>query len=184
MPNMLMLGQMGLSLVDGVAGFAQSRIQSDLHSAYQKYRNAISAINATQQQNTITLNSIAVRDASIAEAEDIEIASLRDRGTAEVAAAAAGVKGNSVDLAMRELAGDAARANKNRLDNLNSQFAAFAQERKNVNVARVMNQDISIIPKASVSTALLGVGARMLNVLDSHQPQDVSIAGQLSRLRS
>lgn len=182
MANMLMLGQMGLSLVGSATQFASQSIATKMQSAYQDYRNTMSALNAAQTKNAITLNEIAVRDASISEAADIETQSLRDKGAAEVAAASAGVKGNSVNLVMRELAGSAARANKNRIDNLTAQYTAQNQERRNVEVGQVMGKDVSVIPKVSAATALIGAGTSLLNIWDSHQTPGDSIAGRLSRI--
>lgn len=176
-----MLSQMGLQVAQGLGAFAQSRITSDLETAYKKYRNVMSALSAAQEQNNVVLNSIAIRDASIAEQEQIEIAAIREQGSAQVSAAAAGVKGNSVDLTMRSLAADAARANKTRLDNLNNQFTALNGEKRNIQVAAVMNKDISVIPRASVATTLLGMGTQLINTWDSHQTPGEKITDRLSR---
>lgn len=181
MSNMLMLSQMGLSIAGSVAGLESRRIDAKMERAVQAYRNTMQAINTAQQKNMVTLNEIAVQDASSRMEHDIQVQSMRDRGAAEVAAAAAGVKGNSVNLTMRDIASSSATANKNRLDNLKAQYAAYGQERRNIAVGAAMNKDVSVIPRPSVSSMLFGVSTNVLDIWDSHQPPGSKIADRLAR---
>ena len=129
--------QMGMAALDGFGSFMQAKMAADMAEATRKYQNAMSALSAAQAQNTVTGNEINVRDASIREAEAIQIAALEQEGAAKVAAGAAGVGGGSTSAVMRDLKRSAASANYARTSNLKSQYRAFGQERKNIELAKI-----------------------------------------------
>jgi hypothetical protein len=203
MSNMLMLTQMGLSIAGGVTdamaiGAQNHAMKMDEKSreatrkaaaAVQAYRNTMNALDAAQKLNTVSQNEVIIRDGSVALDGDIQAQALRDQGSGEVAAAAAGVKGNSVNLTMRELARSSTVAQKNRLDNLKASYAASATDRKNINLARIMGKDISVIPPISPASRALGIGssilstgAQLIDIWDSHQTPGNTTSDTLSRL--
>lgn len=181
MADPLMMGQMGIALSKGIAGFATSRIESRMERAVQGYRNTLNSLQSGMQHNTSVMNSIAIRNASSALDTDLQVQSMRDKGAREQEAAAAGVAGNSVVLSMRELSVSAARANKTRLDNLKAQLDANSHERKNIEMSRILNKDISVIPRASPAMALMGIGKDMVSIWDSHQTPDDTLSSRMSR---
>ena len=177
----LMFMQMGLAVAQGWSDFQHAKISARMQKAEQEYRNTMAALSSAQSQNVVTINEINVRDAGIQVGEMQQQQSLADRGSAEVGAAAAGVRGTSVQLIQRDILASAARANKSRLDQLQQQFASFGQERRNIEVHRAYNKDVSVIPKPTAASALLGIGTRMLSIWDSHQTPGETISGRLSR---
>ncbi len=178
----LMYAQMGLSALDSLTSYASASIQSRTARAVQDYQNTMSSLSAAQSLNTVNLNEIQQRDASVRASEQLQVAAMEQEGSNAVAAAAAGVAGNSVDSVARHLRGSAARANHARLTQLKSMYQASGQERKNILVAKAYNKDVSVIPRPSAASAILGVGASMLDIWDSNQTPNESISGRLSRL--
>lgn len=176
----LMFAQMGLSAVQGWGQYQVASIQADMQEKMQEYQNTMSALSAAQSKNTITSNEVSVQDASIRAAEALQQQALKQEGSAEVAAGAAGVTGSSTAAVMRDLKSSAARANKSRTDQLQAQYRAFGQERKNVNLAQIYNKDVSVIPRPSAASALLGIGTSLLNIYDSHQTPGNTLAARLS----
>lgn len=147
------LANMGFSFLNkasGVVGdYMVNGTRLRMQAAARSHRNTMVRYAAAQSQNTITLNE----NNALAEAADADLAiqrsALEQQGSADVAAGAAGVAGNSVVAVSRNLAADAARANKARLDRLTSQMTAFGQQRKNVQMSAVYNQDVAVDPKQS-----------------------------------
>lgn len=178
----LMYAQMGMKALDGWASFATSRIDVRLAQATQAYQNTMSSLSAAASLNSVGLNEIEARDQATRVSQELQVTSLQQEGAADVSAAAAGVAGRSVDSVIAQLRNTAASANHARLTNLRNQYRVAGQERRNVLLAKAYNKDISVIPKPSAASALLGIGASLLDVWDSHQTPDETISGRLSRL--
>lgn len=176
----LMFAQMGLSIAQGIGSYASANIKARMQESIQDYRNTMSALSAAEAQNTVTHNEIAVLDAADQQREQQQIIALKQEGAADVASAAAGVSGTTSDLIMKDLKASAARANKARLDQVEAQFIAYGQERKNIELSNIYNKDISVIPKPSAASALLGIGTNLLSIYDQHQTPGNTIAARLS----
>ena len=172
--------QMGLSIAQGVGNFASASIEARMRRSTQAFRNTMAALSAAQSQNAITVNEIGVLDGADQLREQQQIAAVQQEGAAAVASAAAGVSGTTTELVVKDLKASAARANKARLDNVENQFLSFGQERKNIELSRIYNRDISVIPKPSAASAALGIGTNLLGVYDSNQTPGNTIASRLS----
>ena len=177
----LMFMQMGLAAVQGWSNYQHAKTNARMERAAQAYRNTMAALSAAQSQNVVTINEINTRDAGMQVAEQQQQQTLRDTGSAEVGAAAAGVSGTSVQLVQRDILASAARANKSRVEQMRQQFASFGQERRNIAVHKAYGKDISVIPRPTAASALLGIGTNLVNIWDSHQTPGDTIAGRLSR---
>ena len=176
----LMYAQMGLSVIGGLTDFATSREQRKLDKAVQAYNNTISALSAAQANNTTTLNEVQAQDASTRLDIDIQRQSLVATSQARVAAGAAGVEGGSVRAVMSNLRSTVTAAQFARKTQLTNTYRAFGQERRNTAIAKATNKDVSIIPKASATSSLLGMGANLLSIWDNNQTADNKIAARLS----
>lgn len=174
----LMYAQMGLSAINSVSGFFVGREQYKMERAMQAYNNTMSALSAAQANNVTTLNEIQANDAATRQEQEIQRELMIAEGQAKVAAGAAGVTGGSVEGVMRGLRSSAARAKYATDVQLEQQLNAFNQERRNTAISKAMNKDISVIPKPSATSALLGVGKNMLAIWDSHQPEGERIGDQ------
>jgi hypothetical protein len=63
-----------------------------------------------------------------------------------------------------------------RMQNMTAQLYATEQQRKNIRIAGVLGQDVSVIPRPSASAALLGLGTQLLGQWDDNQPKGSKIA--------
>lgn len=167
----LMMAQMGLAGLGAVTDFMAAKDQAAIDRKMQKFRNAMAKMQSARQQNAITINENRLASSAVESESMIQRTSIIDKGKAAVAAAAAGVKGNSVDMTMRDLAGSASRASYAVRRQLNQQMSDLGEQRKSVAIGAVLNQDIQVIPKPSVGSMLLGAGTSMLQIYDSHQPE-------------
>lgn len=177
----LMYAQMGLSIAQNFASIGVAREQEKMAQAVQDYNNTMSALAAAQANNITTLNEISAQDES--QRMDIEIQkhALEATGEASVAAGAAGVSGGAVDSVMLGIRTAAARAQHSRKTALDNQFIQFGQERVNTAVAAVTNKDVTILPRTSAGTALLGIGSDLLKIWDRHQTPEDKIAARLGK---
>ena len=167
----LMMAQMGLAGLGAVTDFMAARDQASVERKMQKHRNAMAKMQSARQQNAITINAARMADSVVESESMIQRTSIIDKGKAAVAAAAAGVKGNSVDMTMRDLAGSANRASYAVRRQFNQNMSDLNEQRKSVAIGAVLNQDIQVIPKPSVGSMLLGAGTNLLQIYDSHQPE-------------
>ncbi len=169
MPS-LMFTQMGLSAIGGLASVGVSAQQAKLNESIQQYRNTISALQAAQSRNVLTENEIGARDASIRQDLDIQRQGIMAEGQARTSSAEAGVSGGSTSRVMQGLRNSVARAQYGRTERLEQQYNSFGQERRNVGVAQALNKDISVMPRPSATSTLLGIGTDLLKIYDAHQP--------------
>jgi hypothetical protein len=165
-----MYAQMGVSVVQGVAGFVQDRIATKLARSMQKYQQQMRDISAAMNRDTITMNEIATEDASRRLQFDLALRSAKDKGAAAVSAAAAGVSGRNVDSQMRGLRGSALRAQAARKERTAQEMRQHWQERKNNNVSNIMGRDITVHARPSVLAHMGGIGATLFDIHQSNQP--------------
>lgn len=174
-----MYASMGLSVGQAATSFASDMIASSLANKMRKYRNTMLEITAAMTGNTITLNQIATRDASVRLQFEIAKAASKDQGSAEVAAAAAGVAGRSVDSSMRGLRASAAAAQAGRKAVRDSEFRAHSQERKNLAMSTLLGRDISISSRPSALSAAIGLGKNLIDDFDKAQPPGDKLGDQI-----
>jgi hypothetical protein len=60
--------------------------------------------------------------------------------------------------------------------NLNSEMMASQEQRSNIKLAGIMGEDISIIQRPSIGTALLGIGVSVMETYDKNQPKGSKLA--------
>ena len=178
----LMYAQMGLDVLGGVTSFASAREEGKLQRAIQDYNNTISALSAAQANNVTTLNEIQAQDAAQRTALEIQKQAMTAEGAARVSAGAAGVSGGAVESVMRGLRSSVSRAHYGTMQQLQAQYRSFGQERRNTAMQAVLNKDVSVIPRPSGTSALLGISKTMLSTWDKHQPAGERLADQLSRI--
>ena len=172
----IMMAQMGLAGIGMATDYMAARDEAAMARKMQKYQNTVNQMNARRQTSAVNVNESRMRSAG-AQAEDmIRRTSIVDQGRAAVAAASAGVKGNSVDMVNREMQGSADRASFAARRQLNQQLSDSAEMKKSIAIGAVVNEDIQIIPKPSMGAMLLGAGTNMLSIYQSHQPDQRPLA--------
>lgn len=167
-----MYAKYGLDIAQGIGNFIEEGIASKLAKQMKEYRNRMAAISASMSQNTIVLNEVASRDASSRLRTQIQIQAAEDQASASVSAAAAGVRGGSVDATMRGLRRSAANAQAARKNRLKSEQRAHAAESTNVTLAMIMGKDINVISKPSLLASAVGLGTTLLDTWNVNQPED------------
>ncbi len=166
----LMYAQMGLSIIGGLGQSAVAREQAKMQESLQRYRNTISALQGAQNRNVITRDEISAQDASVRQDLEIQRQGIIAEGQARVSSASAGVSGGSINRVMQGLRNSVARAQYARTEGLEQQYTTFGQERRNVGVAQALSKDVTVIPRPSAASTLLGIGTDLLKTYDAHQP--------------
>jgi len=177
MKNTLMLAQMGMSLASSWGDFQTASVQADLQERIQSYRNTMSKLSAARSLNAVTVNEARAGDAATVADVMIQKQSMQDQAQQEVDAAAAGVKGNSVEMAARDLRASAGRARFAQKRQYHQQMADISNQRTSIAIGAITNQDIQVIPRPSVGSMLLGAGTNLLSIYDSHQPEGSRLLG-------
>lgn len=167
-----MYASMGLDIAQGVGSFVEQGIASKLARKMQKYRNEMLAITAAMQQGTILENRVNTRDASIRLQVQLQLTAAEDQATATVSAAAAGVKGGSVDSTMRGLRRSAANAQGARKARLQMEMRAHDSESRNVTVSAILGKDVSVISRPSLLANVVGLGRTLLDTYEDDQPPE------------
>ena len=162
--------------VTGIADYAIGSVQADMQAAQQAHGNTMRQLSAAQQQNAVTLGEAQLQDKATRLGASLQLASIKDRGAAEVSAAAAGVAGGSVQQALLGLKRSAIQAQNARMRNLDSQLLASDQQRNNINLAAILGEDISVIQRPSIGSALLGIGVGVMETYDENQPEGSKLA--------
>ena len=162
--------------VSGLSNYMLGKTQAKMQESAQAHSNAMRRISSAQQQNTVTLQEAAIQDESTRLGVTLQEQSIRDRGAAEVSAAAAGVAGGSVEQAMLGLRRSAIQAQDARMKNMTAQLYATEEQRKNIRISGILGQDVSVIQRPSAASAMLGLGTQLLGQWDANQPKGSKIA--------
>lgn len=141
---------LGLGVLGALSGYASQRQQyanakamAEYNRKMQEYRNKMTMLSAAQQQNTITQNVTSSIQASAVQAADIQKKTQEATGAAEVAAAATGTTGRSVDMVETNVQRAGASQEYARQQQLQNVFASAETQRQNVAMQAVMQQDLN-----------------------------------------
>jgi len=182
MVSPLLAAKLGTDVVGAAGNFILADTQVKMQKDAQKHREAMLGISSALQLNSVTKQEIDVRDSSIRLQQQISIASMQDKGQAEVNAAAAGVAGSSVDQVMRGLERSALNANYARMKSLKSNMQAAGDQRKNITLNRIAGRDTRVFQSPNVGMALLGLGTSLVSTYNNNQPEGDGLGNSLSRL--
>ena len=172
-----MAGQEGMKLKMGMQAFGAftdysiQRTQYKMQVASQEHKNVMNQLSSGIQQNAVTIAEIQTQDKAVRLSEAIQTQSMKDKGSAAVSAAAAGVQGGSVRATMLGLRRSALKAQDARIRNRDAALQAQAEGRKNIEMSAIMGRDISVLPAPSAASALLGLGASLVDTWDANQPE-------------
>lgn len=173
-------GKMVTQVASAWGNYQTSKIQYDMEQFAKKHRDSMNAIARAQQENSLTLQEVNVRDAGMRAAQALALQSNAETADAEVSAAAAGVAGGSVQATMRGLERSALKANANRKATIQSKLKAIGQERKNLKLDAIFGRDIGTSLRPSASMALLGLGTQLIQTYDENQPEGYKTTDVLS----
>lgn len=176
----LMYAQMGMSVISAIGQHSAAKHQYTMDKIARDYREKMSSISAAMQSNTLTANEISTRDALVRAGTAIQVKSLKDRANATVSAAASGVSGGSVTNTMRGLMRSKYQAMHAHQKRREATQRSNTQNRRQLALAKAMNKDITPIQPPSAASALLGLGASLVDIWDSHQPPGSTLADRMA----
>lgn len=166
----LMYAQMGMKALGAFSAFSAASHGAKMDAISRAYQEKMAGISAAMQLNVQTGNEIEARDAAVRASVALETTALEDRADARASAAASGSAGGSVVGTMRGLMRSRLRAKYALSVQKQNQARANTQSRRNIEFSRVMGTDISPIGKPSAASALLGLGANIIDLYESNQP--------------
>lgn len=124
--------------------------------AWQKYNNAMTMLARGQNENAVTANENMARERSQEEAFLIRRSEYITKASAEVAAAATGTVGRSVNMVMFDVGRNAAIADRNRQRDLELQYVQFDNQRQNIELQAKQSLDLTDIPNPNPFSTMLG----------------------------
>jgi hypothetical protein len=153
----------GLEFFSASAGYEADKAQYKAKKAWQAYSNTMVSLGAALNQNIITDNEIIARGTFAQEAFNIKRNKLEAEASVEVNAAAAGVKGRSVNQSLLDVQRKAAEKEHMRTIAFDNAMLGFRQQRVNTEMSAAAQKDYSFLPKPSRLGGLLQAG---FNVYD------------------
>lgn len=147
-----------LNLLSQGLNYRADKAQWKAQTAMKEYRNKMVNIANAINQNAITQNTTLTIQQSARQAVHMRKDELTTLGSTTVAAAAAGVRGKSVNAALVDVKRKAGLLEKQRTDDLEQYFLQARQQRLSSSLSAVQNQDLSYLPKPRFSTYLLRAG--------------------------
>lgn len=150
------LGYAGVasSVLGTVSSLIGQARENKAKKAYQEYMNKMTNLGNATNQNAITQNEIIFNFASAEKAKQIQVGGMSSVAASAASAAAAGVKGNSVTVALNNIVGNAANAEFLRQRDFKYSMLGFDQQRKNSAMGGQLNQNNSYTGSSTVSSAL------------------------------
>lgn len=174
--NSLMLQDMGLTAINGIAGMLMSAEERRMQKIQRDYENAMAALSAAQSQNQLTRNEAAIKDQlAFAEAADQTAVMLAEEET-RASAAAAGVSGNSVGMSLYGHTRGAAQKAMAKTLEARQALSGINDQRRQVEINKAYGKRIDIMPNTMASD-LLGLGTKLLDTYRAYQPSTYMDAG-------
>jgi hypothetical protein len=146
------------------ASFIGGLLEAREKRAWQRYNNAMVRIADAQNQNAITTNTNLAIERSTNQQYNIEVSNYTTSAQAEVAAAAAGVEGRSVNQTMFQIDANAAKAQSNRLSDLRAQLLSFENQRRTSAFQAAQQIDYTNHSGPNPLSALLGFASEAWNI--------------------
>lgn len=154
-----MIWMAALTAASALASYGADKATAKAQQAYQVYKNAMARISNATTQNVITENQIATNQAYGDQAVGIKQQNILSVAQAEVSAAAAGVKGRSVNQVQLDINRSAALAERKRQNDMTNSNLSFAGQRQQSAQAAANAQDYSYIPTPKLGSYLLKAAA-------------------------
>jgi hypothetical protein len=151
----LQAAKMGLNFLSAGMSYNADKERSKAQQAWQAYSNTMVSLSDAVNQNAITKNEILANEAFADQAIQNQKSGLISEAHVEVAAAAAGVKGRSVNQAMLDVQRNTANQEYQRQRSLRNANLAFDQQRLQSGLSAKMQTDSSYIPTPSGSSYFL-----------------------------
>lgn len=145
------------------AKYLGDKAQNKAQKKLQAYKNKMTNIANSINQNTITSNTTLAIQQSAKQAVFMRKDELSSLGASAVSAAAAGVRGKSVNASLIKVKQNAAGLEKQRADDLQGYFYQATNQRLSSSLSAVQNQDLSYLPKPKLAGYLLDFAVQQGN---------------------
>jgi hypothetical protein len=161
----------GLSLLRQGLGYSEAKQSADAKRAWQTYKNTMVDLSNANNQNIITTNENLARRNNIDQAFQIERSEYLTSAQAEVAAAASGTGGRSVNAVMFDIEHNAAVAQTRRKQDLEDQYLQMDNQRQQSAFQAALSHDYSPIPEPNPATYMLNFATDMTKLGMSATPK-------------
>jgi len=150
-----MAAQVGLNFLSAGMQYKAAKAQAAAQKAWQEYSNKMARLSNSMNQNAITVNEILAMEAFADQAVQLKKGGIIGAAKVETAAAAAGVKGRSVNQAMFDVQRGVAQREAQRQQSFKNAKLAFDQQRVQSSMSAEMQQDYTYIPKPQAASYFL-----------------------------
>lgn len=157
------IGMAGVGLANGFFDYKRSKAKAKYARQMQEWRNKMVQLNNALNQNSITQNTTNAIQRSAEQAVFNKAEEMSVLGASSVQAAAAGVRGNSVNATFMNFQRQAALKEKGRQDDLQQQFTAFYNQRLQSGLSATHSTDYSHIESPKLGQYLFNAGAKSLD---------------------
>jgi len=147
---------LGVSGVKAILGYTQARKQAVQDKKWQLYNNTMVSIQDAGNQNAITVNENLAREKASRDAFAVKKSAYQTKASAEVAAAASGTTGRSVDIALYDIGRSEALMLDQIGKDLSAQYMQFDQQRQGSAMSAKLSKDFRGVPMPSPATYMLG----------------------------
>lgn len=167
--NSLMLADMGLGAAKGLSGMLISANERKVQRIQDEYNNMMAAFSAAQSNNQITRNAASLHDQVVLSEAADQQATMQATEEARVAAAAAGVSGNSVATTLGAFVRSKAQRALARTREERAINTGLQDQRRQIATSLVYGKANTVMP-STVATDLLGLSANLLDTYKAYQP--------------
>lgn len=143
--------------------YGADKAQYTAQKKWQEYQNKMKDLSATVSQNALTTNELLAADAFLNQAFQLRKDSIFARAKVEVNAAAAGVKGKSVNRVMREIIGNSAARESERQEAFRVSMQGINQQRRQIEYDAAFAHDYSYIPKPNAASYYLAATQKTID---------------------
>lgn len=165
----------GLSKSFGsLAKFGSAVVQYDAQQSALEHQKAMADIQAAAQMESINAQEREARDAAIRAQVSIQRESNRAKAQADVAAAASGTAGGSVEQTVRGINRSQAAAETARAKNYETQLMAYGKQREAVKIGQIFGNVPTLTIPPSPAAALADLSATMLEHNEENSPEGAS----------
>lgn len=145
----------GLSALRLGTSFLNAKKDAESKKAWQAYKNTMLQLTDANNQNILTTNENIARADSVQQAFQIERSEYLTSAQAEVAAAASGTEGRSVNAVMFDVERNATMAQSKRKRDLEARYLQIDNQRTQSSFQAAMQVDYSPIPEPNPATYML-----------------------------
>lgn len=161
----------GLAALRTGMQYSQAKEDAAAKKAWQDYKNTMVRLSDATNQNILTTNANLAYDNSQLQAFAIERSEYLTTAQAEVAAAASGTGGRSVNDVLFDVERNATMAQSRRKADLEAQYLQIDNQRQQSHFQAAMQMDYSPIPEPNPATYMLNFASDAYKLYRSGTPK-------------